>query len=209
MGLLERFLDGAPAPTRLWLTRAGPVDNPEGVLYSHPGRPLAPEGLRAFEALARRLAEHAPAHVYGPDGRAESEAVRILAELLEVPYTLEPDLRERAWGAWEGLPFAEVRRRWPELVERWKRDEAGFAPPGGENLKDVRRRARPALERIRDRHAGEAVVLVGNCAVNRVALQLALPFFPLEEGLRFEQNYAELTELRFYGRDGLLARLNG
>ncbi|ADR36032.1 Phosphoglycerate mutase [Oceanithermus profundus DSM 14977] len=209
MGMLARFLDGAPPPTRLWLTRAGPVENPHGVLYSHPGLPLALEGLRAFEALAERLAEHAPAHVYAPDSRAEAEAARLLAERLGAPYTLEPALRERAWGTWEGLDFATVRRRWPELVERWKRDEAGFAPPGGESLEDVRRRARPLLEELRDRHPGEAVLIVGNCTVNRIALQLALPFLPLAQGLRFEQNYAELTELRFYGADGVLARLNG
>ncbi|WP_456446003.1 histidine phosphatase family protein [Oceanithermus sp.] len=207
MGMLARFLDGTPPPTRLWLTRAGPVENPQGVLYSHPGRPLAPAGRAALAALAARL--EAVVHVYAPDSRAEAEAAQLLAERLGAPCTLEPALRERAWGAWEGLDFATVRRRWPEHVERWKRDEAGFAPPGGESLEDVRRRARPVLEELRQRHDGEAVVLVGNCTVNRVALQLVLPFLPLEQGLRFEQNYAELTELRFYGPDGVLARLNG
>ena len=50
---------------------------------------------------------------------------------------------------------------------------------------------------------------MGNCTVNRVALRLALPFLPLAEGLRLEQDYAAWTELRFYGADGVLARLNG
>lgn len=208
MGLLARFLDGAPAPTRLWMTRAGPVENPGGVLYGHPGLPLAPEGLAALEALADRIAEDAVAHVYASDGRAEAEAARLLAELLGAPYTLDPALRERSWGAWEGLPFEEVRARWPDAVERWKRDEAGFAPPGGESLADVSRRARPRLREMLERHAGAAVVLVGNCTVNRVALALALPFLPLAEGLRLEQDYARWTELRFYGADGALARLN-
>lgn len=208
MGMLARFLDGAPPPTRLWLTRAGPVENPRGVLYSHPGRPLTPAGRDALAALAARL-EAAVAHVYAPDSLAEAEAARLLAERLGAPYALEPALRERAWGDWEGLDFATVRRRWPAEVERWKRDEAGFAPPGGESLADVERRARPLLERLLERHPGGDVVLVGNCMVNRVALRLALPFLPLAEGLRLEQDYAAWTELRFYGADGVLARLNG
>jgi len=208
VGLLARFLDGAPAPTRLWLTRAGPVENPCGVLYGHPGLPLAPEGRAALEALAGRIGEDAIAHVYASDGRAEAEAARLLAGLLGAPHTFEPALRERSWGEWEGLSFEDVRRCWPQEVERWKRDEAGFAPPGGESLTDVNRRVRPRLREMLERHAGAAVVLVGNCTVNRVALALALPFLPLEEGLRLEQDYARWTELRFYGADGALARLN-
>jgi len=208
MGLLARFLDGAPAPLRLWLTRAGPVENPEGVLYSHPGLPLTQTGRVALEALAARIEEDAVAHVYAADSRAEAEAARLLATHLGAPYTLEPALRERAWGDWEGLPFAAVRRRWPGQVERWKRDEAGFAPPAGESLADVERRAGPLLDGLIERHAGQAVVLVGNCTVNRVALARALPFLTLAEGLRLEQDYARWTLLRFYGKDGLLARLN-
>lgn len=208
MGLLARFLDGVPPPTRLWLTRAGPVANPEGVLYSHPGLPLAGDARASLEALAARLEEDAVAHIYAADSRAEAEAARLLANLLGAPYTLEPALRERAWGVWEGLPFAVVQKRWPELVEDWKRDEAGFAPPGGESLEEVVRRARVALDKLLERHAGQAFVLVGNCTVNRAALRRALPFLPLAEGLRLEQDYARWTLLRFYGNEGVLARLN-
>ncbi len=206
--MLERFLAGAPSPTRFWLTRAGPVDNPEGVLYSHPGLPLAPAGLAAIRTAGERLAAAEVRRVYASDGRAEAAAARLLAEALGVAYTLEAALRERSWGAWEGLPFAQVRRRWPDEVERWTHDEAGFAPPGGESLEQVERRARPALERLRAQHPGEALVVVGNCAVNRVALRMALPFLPLAEGLRLEQDFAAWTELRFYGGDGVLAALN-
>jgi len=205
--MLRRFLEGVPAPTRLLLTRAGPVENP-GVLYSHPGFPLSAEGRRAMAALLPALKAAGIEAVYAADSRAEAEAGRMLAEALGVPFEAHPALRERSWGAWEGLPFEEVRRRWPREVALWTRDEAGFAPPGGESVRAVFARSQPVLRALLARHRREAFLVVGNCTVNRAALALALPFLPPEEGLRLEQDYARLTELRFYGEDGVLGYLN-
>ncbi len=209
VGLLATFLAGAPAPARLLLTRAGPAENAGGVLYSHPGLPLAAAGREKLARLAAGLRGAGIERVYAADSRAEAEAAKLIANLLQVDYRLEPALRERFWGAWEGLTFAEVRRRWPRELAAWQRDEAGFAPPDGESLRAVEERSLPLLRQIRDHHAGKAALVVGNCAVNRVALRLAWPFFPLAEGLRLEFNYAELSELRFYGDQGVLVRLNG
>ena len=207
MGLLGRFLEGAPAPTRMLLTRAGPVENP-GVLYSHPGLPLSEEGRRAVLALLPALREAGVRAVYAADSLAEAEAGRTLAEALNLPFETYPALRERSWGAWEGLPFEEVRRRWPKEVAAWARDEAGFAPPGGESVRAVFARSQPVLRELLSRHRGEAFLVVGTCTVNRAALALALPFLLPEEGLRIEQDYAKLTELRFYGEDGVLGYAN-
>ena len=205
--MLGRFLAGAPPPTRLLLTRAGPVENP-GVLYSHPGFPLSGEGRQAVLALVPALREAGVRAVYAADSRAEAEAGALLAEGLGVPFEARPALRERSWGAWEGLSFEEVRRRWPEEVRRWTQDEAGFAPPGGESVRAVFARSQPVLRALLTRHRGEAFLVVGNCTVNRAALALALPFLPPEEGLRLEQDYARLSELRFYGEDGVVGYLN-
>ena len=206
--MLARFLDGVSMPTRLLLTRAGPVENAAGVLYSHPGLPLAAVGQRKLRALAEALTKDEPTLVISADSRAEAAAASLLAGVLKIPYELRKELRERSWGEWEGLTFAKVHQNWPREVSAWQRDEAGFAPPGGESLLDVERRSAPLIRRLLREHAGKTLLLVGNCTVNRVALRLALPFLPLAEGLRIEQNYAEITELRFYGEDGVLVRLN-
>ena len=41
-----------------------------------------------------------------------------------------PALREMAMGRWEGLTFAEIRARDPELCDRWLADPFALAVPG-------------------------------------------------------------------------------
>ncbi len=207
MGLLAHFLQGPHPKTTLLLTRAGPVENPHHLLYSHPGLPLAEEGRKALLALLPLLAPYPLAHLYAADSLAEKEAAALLSQALGLPHTLLPGLRERAWGAWEGLSFAEVEARFPEEVQSWLRDEAGFAPPGGESLLAAWERGKKAVKGLLERHRGQAVLLIGNCTLNRAALSLALPL-PPEEGLRVEQDYARLTVVDFYGEEGVVKALN-
>jgi probable phosphoglycerate mutase len=207
MGLLGHFLKGPHPKTTLLLTRAGPVENPHHLLYSHPGLPLSREGKEALLALLPLLKAHPMAHVYSADSLAETEAARLLAEAVGVGYTLLPELRERSWGAWEGRSFAEVEARFPQEVQAWLLDEAGFAPPGGESLRAAWERGKRAVRGLLEKHRGQAILVIGNCTVNRAALSLALPL-PPEEGLRLEQDYARLSVVDFYGEEGVVKALN-
>jgi probable phosphoglycerate mutase len=186
MGLLGHFLKGPHPKTTLLLTRAGPVENPHHLLYSHPGLPLSREGKEALLALLPLLKAHPVAHVYSADSLAEREAARLLAEALGVGYTPLPELRERSWGAWEGR---------------------SFAPPGGESLRAAWERGKRAVRGLLEKHRGQAILVIGNCTVNRAALSLALPL-PPEEGLRLEQDYARLSVVDFYGEEGVVKALN-
>ncbi|MDM7324968.1 MAG: histidine phosphatase family protein [Thermus sp.] len=207
MGLMAHFLKGPHPKTTLLLTRAGPVENPGHLLYSHPGLPLAEEGRGALRGLAGLVRRHPVVQVYAADSLAEAEAAQILSGALGVPFALLPELRERSFGAWEGLSFAQVQHRFSKEVAAWLEDEAGFAPPGGESLKEAWERGKKAAKALLERHQGQAILVVGNCTLNRAALSLALPL-PPEEGLRLEQDYARLSVVEFYGEEGVVKALN-
>ena len=51
-----------------------------------------------------------------------------------LPYEICPELAEVDMGCWTGLPFDEIRLRWPELYERRGRDPLYISPPGGETM---------------------------------------------------------------------------
>ncbi|MFX5157726.1 histidine phosphatase family protein, partial [Acinetobacter baumannii] len=92
---------------------------------------------------------------------------------------------------------AGVQSRFPQEVASWLQDEAGFAPPGGESIREAWERGKKAIKALLGWHQGQAILVVGNCTLNRAALSLALPL-PPEEGLRLEQDYARLTVVEFY-----------
>jgi probable phosphoglycerate mutase len=123
--------------------------------------PLSPHGLIQVEALGARLADQlavpalplpeGPPRVirHSPLTRAAGTADAIArARRQPDALTPDPDLREIAQGAWEGLRHEEVAERWPEELARWRHDPTRHHAPGAESLEEASVRARRALERI-------------------------------------------------------------
>ncbi len=93
---------------------------------------LTTEGRRQADATARRIhAVWAPAAVYtSPLSRS-----RETGEAIGKPFGLSPSLVDGLvdidYGHWQGLTPAEVRARWPELLDTWYRAPDWAAIPGG------------------------------------------------------------------------------
>jgi probable phosphoglycerate mutase len=76
----------------------------------------------------------------------------------------DDDLAEVAFGEWDGLTFAEARRREPEAFDAWFADPS-LAPPGGESLLALSGRVERARERLLTRYEGETVLVVSHAMV--------------------------------------------
>jgi 2,3-bisphosphoglycerate-dependent phosphoglycerate mutase len=131
---------------------------------------------------ARRLA-HALLHerfdaVYASDLRRAAETARPFAEQAGLPLHTDATLRERGFGTFEGLTWAEVEQQHPDASRRWRERDAAFGPPGGETLAVFYERAVTALATIAARHRGQhiAVVTHGGVldALYRAASRIAL-----------------------------------
>ena len=73
------------------------------------------------------------------------------AKALGLDVTVDDDLIETDFGAWEGLTFAEAAERDPELHRRWLRDTS-TTPPGGESFDGVLDRVLRVRERLIEAH---------------------------------------------------------
>jgi broad specificity phosphatase PhoE len=151
--------------TRLLLVRHGETDwNAEGRLQGHTDRPLSDYGRRQALQLADELESEDFEAIYSSDLARARETAEIVGRRLELPVELDPDLREKDWGAWEGLTSVE-------------RDRVEFA---GESTEAHQERILEALRRIAERHPREGVVLVvthgGSMRrVQTAAMGMALP----------------------------------
>jgi 2,3-bisphosphoglycerate-dependent phosphoglycerate mutase len=151
--------------TTLLLIRHGETDwNADGRLQGHTDRPLSDHGRRQARKLAEELSGEEIEAVYSSDLARARETAEIVGDRLGLPVELDPELREKDWGNWEGLTAVE-------------RDRVEFA---GESTEAHQQRMLRALERISERHPGDARVLVvthgGSMRrVQAAAMGLALP----------------------------------
>src|SRR6476659_10216608 len=88
----------------LILVRHGETDwNAAGRLQGHTDRPLNDYGRTQAKRLAEQLAGDGIAAIYASD----LSRARETAESLGLPVLVDPDLREKNWGSWEGLTSDE------------------------------------------------------------------------------------------------------
>lgn len=164
------------APCTFILVRHG--ETASNVTNTFRGRtdvPLNEAGQAQAEALAKRIAsEWQPNALYtSPVYRAIQTALTIgkHSGLAVTPY---PGIIDIDFGAWTGLPFDEVKRRWPDELDLWIRHPGQTRIPGGEMLVDMRIRAQQSLRELAKRHTGQTIVLVGHTVINRVIIMEAM-----------------------------------
>ncbi len=118
-----------------------------------------------------------------------------------------PDVREAAFGEWEGRTFAEVREGWPELLASWLADPT-VAAPGGESFADVRRRVLLARDKLLARYPHKTVLVVSHVTPIKVLVGDALGA-PQSAIYRMELSPASVTEVQWYaGGTASLRRFN-
>jgi len=128
----------------LLLTRHGTTTVGDGIMLG--GQldvPLSAQGRHEAEALAARLSGvRIDRIVSSPMARA-LETAQVLAK--GRPVEVDGRLRELDYGRWEGLDYAEIDARDPELRARWEDDPAATCAPGGECGNDVAARVEAFL----------------------------------------------------------------
>lgn len=96
-----------------------------------------------------------------------------LGACLALPVSLDPDLQELHFGAWEGQSAAALMATDAEALGRFWADPYAFTPPQGEPVLAFSERVLGAVERLHRRYAGERVLLVSHGGVMRLLLARA------------------------------------
>jgi probable phosphoglycerate mutase len=117
-------------------------------------------GREQARRMARALTGDGLSAVYASDLRRASATAQALCESVGLPLQCDRALRERAFGSFEGLTWAEVESNHPLESRRWRERDATFGPPGGETLAYFYERAVTAIASIAARHRGEHIAVV-------------------------------------------------
>ncbi|OEU63739.1 MAG: alpha-ribazole phosphatase [Desulfuromonadales bacterium C00003094] len=188
-GSLNALQACRPEETRIFLLRHGEVEGHGEPRYNgQQDVALTPRGRGHYRQLVERLQPRPIQAVYS------SDLVRCFegAEMLAAAHGLVPvamqELRELHAGEWEGRPWSELQAHYPTQWQARLDDIVHYRIPGGENLLDLRQRARSAVAEIIGRHRGQEVVVVAHGGINRILLLDALDA-PLERILSLSQFY--------------------
>ena len=165
--------------TRILLVRHGQTAwNVATRIQGHTDIPLDEHGRWQAERLAEALAHEPLAAVYSSDLERARATAEPVARRAALPVQHDLGLRERGFGAFEGVTFAEIEQRWPEGAMRWRKRDEHFAPEGGETLRAFFERTVAAVQRLASAHAGQQILLVAHGGVldciHRAALGLSL-----------------------------------
>ena len=175
--------DRGPGPSAVWLVRHGEsMGNVADARAQQAGAgrldldvrdpdvPLSDTGRSQAEALGRWLAalpedERPTAVLSSPFLRALTTA-QLATEHLGVRVRTDERLRERDFGAFDGMTGAGIREQYPD--EAGRRDLLGkfyYRPPGGESWADVALRIRSLLATESLRHDCDRLLVVAHQAV--------------------------------------------
>ena len=138
---------------RWFLVRHGETDwNAAGRAQGQSQVPLNATGRAQARTLAARLRQQCFTAAYASDLRRVTETAAAILRGRDVPLVALPALREKHFGEWEGMTFAEVEARYPERYAELFSGDGSFAPPGGESDRQLFQRVAAGVDRLRETH---------------------------------------------------------
>lgn len=166
--------------TKIFLVRHGEA---EGNYYRRcQGQfdaPLTPCGRAQAETLKERFAAMELSAVYASDLQRAADTVAIASGRSVIT---DERLREVCFGIWEGRPWGNLTREYPEEIGNFLFAPYRFAVPGSESLEAVRARMEEALLEIGARHEGENVMVGSHGMAIRVLMAKLMGLAPEQLG---------------------------
>jgi probable phosphoglycerate mutase len=161
--------------TRIVVIRHGETAwNAETRIQGHLDIPLNATGEWQAERLADALVDEPLAAAYTSDLLRAHRTAHAVAARHQLQVKADTGLRERAFGSFEGMTWAEIHETLPEDAQRWRERDPDFTPGGtGESLIAFRERVLQTLDRLAAPHSGEQILLAAHGGVLDVLYRAA------------------------------------
>jgi alpha-ribazole phosphatase len=157
--------------SQLVFVRHGQTEaNRNGVLLGRLDPPLNDAGREQAGVVAARVAALAPSRVFTSPLVRAVQTAEIVAVASGLDVSVDDRLIEVDYGEYDGVSLAELPE---ELVWKWRND-ADFAPPGGESLASVGKRMGEYTSEVLDSLVAGPVVAVSHVSPIKAAVLWAL-----------------------------------
>jgi len=136
--------------TEILLIRHGETDwNAVRRLQGHIDVPLNAEGERQAAALGQALLEEPLDAIVASDLQRAFQTAQAIAAPRGMDVQVDRGLRERCYGGFEGMLYAEIGQHYPEAHAAWQaREPDARFPPGARTAETLREFARRAVDAV-------------------------------------------------------------
>ncbi len=132
--------------------------------------PLTELGERQAALSAAYVAEnYKVSRVYASDLKRAYFTGKAVADACGVEIFADERLRELSSGAWEGMLFEDIVKKYPEEFGVFMNDPGASRATDGESVAELSVRVMAALGEIAERHEGETVVIATHATTIRAA----------------------------------------
>lgn len=196
--------------TTILLIRHGETPwNAERRLQGHIDIPLNDVGLRQAAAVGQALAGEPLAAILSSDLQRACQTAQAVADLHALPVQTDPLLRERCYGAFEGLLYADIAAEYPHEYAQWQSRQIDAVMPSGERQAESFRqfyaRANVAIAHWARQYDGQTIAIVAHGGLLECAYREAVGM-TLDSPRDFQVRNASVN--RFSYADGKLHLVN-
>lgn len=131
---------------------------------------LTAEGLEMAHAFADYCRDKPWAGIYSSGLRRAITTAQPLGEALKLELNVRDELKEIAYGKWEGLSKEIVERQYHDDYISWLADPAWHPPTEGEAAVVIARRGLSVVEEIKSRFRDGNILIVSHKATIRIIL---------------------------------------
>ena len=177
-------------------------------LQGHIDIPLNQEGQRQAEALAAALAAEPLHAIIASDLQRALQTAQAVTGQQAVQQVVQQDrqLRERCYGVFEGMLYADIERTYPAEFAAWQARDIDAVMPSGERVAESFRqffqRSLDGIAGWAGRHPGRTIAIVAHGGVLECAYRAATGM-TLDSPRDFQVKNASIN--RFTFADGKLA----
>lgn len=153
--------------TTLYLVRHAEAEgNHDARFQGHTDGGISENGEKQLERLAWRFKNVPLYNVYSSPLRRAAQTAKAVNTYADLPIIFDRDLIEINGGAFEGVPFDELPKHFPEAFEQWSRRPHEFQAPGGESMRQVYERMQKVMHRLIHANMERTIAVVSHgCAI--------------------------------------------
>ncbi len=146
---------------KLYIVRHGhSKGNEQNLVTGHFNCELSETGNKQAELLGKYIAENiAVDKFYSSDLVRAVDTLKPASKALNIPIIGETAFREMRAGIWEGMPFSEVDRLYPNEFQAWTNMENYPSPEGGETWESMLSRATKRIDEIVKENDNKNIVI--------------------------------------------------